>query len=54
MDGYFAMPNPDSSPGQPRYMVREQTGLSSYTPGGLIKTGSLKELILVMVAQSIS
>ncbi|MBE01206.1 MAG: hypothetical protein CMQ31_07165 [Gammaproteobacteria bacterium] len=41
-DGYFAMPNPDTSPGQPRYMVREQTGLNSYTPGGLIKNGSLK------------
>ena len=39
-DGYWAMLNPDQSAGQPRYIIDDGIGLSSYSPGGLIKTGA--------------
>ena len=37
--GYWAMLNPDQSAGQPRYIIDTGIGLSSYSPGGLIKNG---------------
>lgn len=40
--GYFAMRNPDTSPGAPYYIVDEGIGISAYTPGGLITAGPLR------------
>jgi iron complex outermembrane recepter protein len=40
--GYFAMRNPDTSPGAPFYIVDNNIGISSYTPGGLITSGPLR------------
>jgi iron complex outermembrane recepter protein len=38
--GYFAMPN--TTPGGPQVLVGPNTGLSTYTPGGLITSAPLK------------
>jgi len=42
--GYFGLPNPDYEPGngQPFYIVTNNVGISSYTPGGLIVDGPLR------------
>lgn len=40
--GYFGIPNPDKSDGAPFYVVTNQVGISSYTPGGLITSGPLR------------
>lgn len=40
--GYFAMRNPDTSPGAPFYIVDKNIGISAYTPGGLITAGPLR------------
>ena len=40
--GHFVMLNPYTSPGQPYYLVGNQIGVSTYTPGGLITAGPLK------------
>jgi len=40
--GRFAMRNPDTSPGAPSFIVDDNIGISSYTPGGLITSGPLK------------
>jgi iron complex outermembrane recepter protein len=41
-NGYFAMRNPNTSAGAPFYIVGENIGISTYTPGGLITAGPLK------------
>ncbi len=41
-DGYFAMRNPDTSAGAPFYIVGNDIGISTYTPGGLVTAGPLK------------
>jgi iron complex outermembrane recepter protein len=40
--GYFAMRNPDTSVGAPFYLVGNNTGISTYTPGGLVTAGPLR------------
>jgi len=40
--GFFAMQNPDTSPGAPFYLVSDQIGISTYTPGGLITSGPMR------------
>lgn len=40
--GHFAVRNPDTSAGAPFYLVADQVGISSYTPGGLITSGPLR------------
>lgn len=40
--GHFAIVNPDKSPGAPTYLVADNVGISSYTPGGLITAGPLR------------
>jgi outer membrane receptor protein involved in Fe transport len=40
--GYYAMTNPNTSPGQPQDLVGYHIGIASYTPGGLITSGPLK------------
>lgn len=45
-DGYWGIPNPAyggaGSTGEPRYIVQEGIGISTYTPGGLIVSGPLR------------
>lgn len=41
-NGHFAIRNPDTSAGAPYYIVADQVGISSYTPGGLITAGPLR------------
>lgn len=45
-DGYFGIPNPAyggaGSTGEPRYLVSNNIGISTYTPGGLIVDGPLR------------
>ncbi len=36
------MRNPDTSPGAPFYIVGDDIGISTYTPGGLVTAGPLK------------
>jgi outer membrane receptor protein involved in Fe transport len=40
--GHFVMRNPDTSAGAPYYLVGNNIGISTYTPGGLITAGPLK------------
>lgn len=40
--GYFAMPNPDKTPGAPEFYTGYGVGLSQLTPGGLITSGALR------------
>ncbi len=40
--GHFGIPNPDRSPGAPHFLVADNIGISSYTPGGLIVSGPLR------------
>ncbi len=40
--GYFAIRNTDLSAGAPYYLVRDNVGISAYTPGGLITAGPLR------------
>lgn len=40
--GYWAIINPDRTPGAPHYVLSEGVGLSAYTPGGLITAGPLR------------
>src|SRR5262249_54198224 len=37
--GHFGMQNPNTAPGQPYYIVSDNVGISTYTPGGLITAG---------------
>jgi outer membrane receptor protein involved in Fe transport len=39
-NGHFVMQNPDTSPGQPYYLVANNVGIATYTPGGLVTSGS--------------
>jgi len=45
-DGYFGIPNPSyggaGSTGEPQYLVSNNIGISTYTPGGLIVDGPLR------------
>lgn len=45
-DGHFGIPNPAyggaGSTGEPRYIVQDGIGISTYTPGGLIVDGPLR------------
>lgn len=40
--GHFAIRNPNTAAGQPFYLVTDNVGISSYTPGGLITAGPLR------------
>ncbi|MGQ3016742.1 TonB-dependent receptor plug domain-containing protein [Phenylobacterium sp.] len=40
--GHFAIRNPNTAAGQPFYVVADNVGISSYTPGGLITAGPLR------------
>jgi iron complex outermembrane receptor protein len=40
--GHFVMRNPDTSAGAPYFLVGNNIGISTYTPGGLITSGPLK------------
>lgn len=40
-DGHFGIVNPDKSAGAPYFLVADNIGISSYTPGGLIVSGPL-------------
>lgn len=40
--GHFAVRNPNTSAGAPFYVVSDNVGISTYTPGGLITAGPLR------------
>lgn len=40
--GYVGIINPDKSAGAPHFLVRDNIGISNYTPGGLIVSGPLQ------------
>ncbi len=40
--GHFAVRNPNTAAGQPFYIVSDNVGISTYTPGGLITAGPLR------------
>lgn len=40
--GHFGIVNPDKSAGAPYYIVTDNAGSSTYTPGGLVTSGPLK------------
>lgn len=40
--GHFAVRNPNTAAGQPFYLVSDNVGISTYTPGGLITAGPLR------------